>query len=275
MRLPLSSSGSRGAWENISPGFLNQLKNLAVKGFLRIKHKGLIAGGGLELELNRRLLRAPLKFVEIGVRGGDEASGFQIVIRAGSRGVDEDRMLILHILHVRRDRAEPAVTAFLAVFPDLLHRALLLIDLIDHSAAVLLRREDRLLEVAGIAVIEHGEPESVLIGHLIDTEGRVLRERPVKGGAVARVAVAVKRLSILIHGGKKEVMERFLPARAAPEDPLHPVIPPDLHDCALMPRRNNDRVICRIVIHGIHVRPVASGAGSHDVAEVALLIDLN
>ena len=69
-------------------------------------------------------------------------------------------------------------------------------------------------------------------------------------------------------------MERFLPARAAPEDPLHPVIPPDLHDCALMPRRNNDRVICRIVIHGIHVRPVASGAGSHDVAEVALLIEL-
>ena len=128
--------------------------------------------------------------------------------------------------------------------------------------------------MAGIAVIEHGEPEGVLIGHLVDTEGRVLREGPVEVRVVAHIFIAVEFLAVLINRGEKQIMVGLLPAGAAAQNPLHLVIAADLDDRALVTGRNDDGVVRRVIVDRVHVSPVAARASADDVAKVSCFIEL-
>ena len=75
-------------------------------------------------------------------------------IKAGGGGVDEHGILIGFVFNQRGYRAVPVVAAFLAVFPDLLNSHLVLIDLIDHAAAVLHVGQRGLFERTAVTVVE-------------------------------------------------------------------------------------------------------------------------
>ena len=98
----------------------------------------------------------------------------------------------------------------------------------------------------------------------------MLRPGPVKA-AFALAAFALQRLAVLVNRREHALCEALLPADRRSEDPLHLMIAADLHD-TLMACRQDNRIIGRIVVNGVDVRPVASRARTRDVAELVALI---
>ena len=159
------------------------------------------------------------------------------------------------------------MAAFFAVFPNLLYGALDLIDLVDDSARILHFRKRRLFHAAGVAVVEDRNPNHVLVGLGINTPSRVLRPRPVECVAALSIA-ALQGLALGIDRREQRFLPGRTPAARRPENPLHLLVAADLDDRGLVTRGNDDRIIGRVVVNGIDVRPVAAWAGAGKVAEV-------
>ena len=164
------------------------------------------------------------------------------------------------------------MAAFLAVFPDLFDRHLLLIDLVDDRTRILHFRKSGLFHAAGIAVVENGEVEDILIRLRVDAPAGVLRPGPVKVAFALRT-FALNGLAVLVDGLKHLVSELRTPAFGRTHDPLHLLVAADLNERGLMTGADDDGVVGRVVVDGVDVRPVAACAGTDDVAEVVGLIE--
>ena len=195
-------------------------------------------------------------------------------VHAGRGGVDHDGVLIGFVAGERRHRTVPVIASFLAVFPNLLNGHVLLVDLVDDGAAVFHRGHCRLIHVAGVAVVEDGDHTVALVGLFVDAEGRMLRIGPVEIGVHA---LDVRAVELVALGGHRR-QERLLPGRApslrSAQNPLDFLVASDLDAGRLMAGRNDDRIVGRIVVDGVDMRPVASRAYAGDVAKftVGLLL---
>ena len=70
-----------------------------------------------------------------------------------------------------------------------------------------------------------------------------------------------------IHWRKNFTFELVIPSVRRRENPLNRLVSPDLDDCRLVTARNNDRIVGRIVVNRIDVRPVAAGSRPRDIAK--------
>ena len=121
------------------------------------------------------------------------------------------------------------MAALLAVLPDLFDRHLLLVDSVDHSAGILHRGERGLLHAAGVAVVEGGHVDHVLIGLRVDAEGRVLGPRPVKAPFAGNVG-ALDGFPLLVDRRQQRILPGRAPALRRRENPLHLLVAADLDD---------------------------------------------
>ena len=146
----------------------------------------------------------------------------------GSGRIDHDRILVRAVLGERRHRAVPREAALLAVFPDLLNGLLILINTVDHCTRVLHFGKRRLIHAAGITVVEGGDVNHMLIGLLVNAEGRMLRPRVVEIPFAGR-AMASDRLTVL-HRREEFFLPAVAPAFRRGEDPLDLLIAADLNN---------------------------------------------
>ena len=91
------------------------------------------------------------------------------------------------------------MASLFAEFPNLLNRAILLVNLIDHCTAVFHGWHGRLLKAAAVTVIESSDINYVFIALGIDTESGVLRPGVVKV-TFALAVFTFDRLTVLING---------------------------------------------------------------------------
>ena len=94
----------------------------------------------------------------------------------------------------------------------------------------------------------------------------MLCPRPVKFTFAASDA-ASNGLAAGIHWRKNFTFELVIPSVRRRENPLNRLVSPDLDDCRLVTARNNDRIVGRIVVNRIDVRPVAAGSRPRDIAK--------
>ena len=101
----------------------------------------------------------------------------------------------------------------------------------------------------------------------------MLRPGPVKASfalgvfALNGLAGGVDRLKHLVGPG-------LLPAFGRTHDPLHFLVATNLDNGRLVARTDNDRVVRRVIVNRVDVYPGATGAGTHDVAEMITFIKL-
>ena len=134
-------------------------------------------------------------FLDVGTGGRAEQT---------SGGIEHyDGVLVGHVLRDAGHRAEIFVTKVLAHFPELLHGHLLLIDLVDHPAGVLLFGECGLLETTAVAVVEDRQNQGIRIRHFVNAVGRVLRPCPVKVAFAFSVAA-----NATFTGGEEGVLSK-------------------------------------------------------------------
>ena len=139
------------------------------------------------------------------------------------------------------------MAAFLAVFPDLFDRHLLLIDLVDDRTRILHFRKRGLFHAAGIAVVKSRDINNVALALLINLKGGVLSPGPVKL-ALALAAAALDLAAVGIDRRQHLLCPAFFPAFRRGENPFHLFVTANLNNGGLVPRADNDRIIFRIVV---------------------------
>ena len=159
------------------------------------------------------------------------------------------------------------MASLFAEFPNLLNRAILLVNLIDHCTAVFHGWHGRLLKAAAVTVIESSDINYVFIALGIDTESGVLRPGVVKV-TFALAVFTFDRLTVLIKGFENIFWrDTPFPAVRGGEDPLNFLVPTNFDDGRLMAGTNDDRVICRIIVDGVDVSPVTASPYAGDITE--------
>ena len=236
---------------------------------LQVDRHCLVAGRRFDAHFDCRFLLAPVERHHVGVRSRREGAGLEVERCARSGEVDEDRVLVGVVFGKQRHRAEPIVTVFLAEGPDLFNGASLLIDLVDDGAGILHFRKRRVFHDAGVAVVEGREIHNARLALRINALG----PHPVEAPFASRVR-AGDGLALMVDGLENLACKFSLRAARGAEDPLHLLVAADLDDGGLVARRDDDRIIGRVVVDGIHVRPVAADAGARNVAVVVGFIQL-
>ena len=99
----------------------------------------------------------------------------------------------------------------------------------------------------------------------------MLRPRPVEAAFAGR-AFALDGLAVLVNRRENLVLELVAPAFGRAHDPLHLMVAADLDQGRLVAGRNDDRVVGRVIVDRIDVRPVAACAGTNNVAELIVLV---
>ena len=228
-----------------------------IESFLHINDNRPVAHGSLERHFKDGFLTAALKFREDWFSALSEFSGSPI---------NDNRIMISLILHGGCDRTVELVTAFFAVLPDLFNRAFLLINAVHHRSAVFFRCILRLLKSAAVTIVKHREHSDSGFTQLIDFPASMLCPRPVKFTFAASDA-ASNRLAAGIHWRKNFTFELIIPSVRRRENPLNRLVSPDLDNSRLVTARNNDRIVGRIVVNRIDVRPVAAGSRPRNIAK--------
>ena len=243
---------------------------------LQRDREGLVPERVRELDPHRRFRLAPAVFAEPRVRNVPvrcAAPGVKVEGEPDARVVDDDRILVGLVAREPRDGGVVVVAFLLPGLPHLLDRHLLLVDLVDDRAGVLFLRQSGLFHPAAVAVVEDREVENVLGRLLVDPPRRVLRPRPVEAAFALRV-FALDLVALGVNRRQDLFREALLPTFGRAQDPLHLLVASDLDDGRLVARRNDDRVVRRVVVDGVDAEPVAAHARPHDVAEVVRLVEL-
>ena len=81
-------------------------------------------------------------------------------------------------------------------------------------------------------------------------------------------------LAVGVNRSKELVGPGLLPAFRRSENPLHLLVSTDLDDGRLVTGRQNDRVIGRVVVNRVNVRPVAARTRANDIAEMITCVKL-
>ena len=87
------------------------------------------------------------------------------------------------------------------------------------------------------------------------------------------VFVALDGVARSVDRLEEPLREVTRPAFMGAHDPLDLLVAADLDDGGLVTGGNDDRVIGRVVVHGVDVGPVSARARTEDVAEVVALVD--